>query len=272
MKLIEKMLQTDNQVCACWLGNDGWLFAHDGHLIATDLDFFSAELILPPFTELEELAQALDYLLVTHAHGDHYNVETIRYLLGRGRCTIILPESCRSVAHEHGLDPERIIFTKSGFAELDLLQNPLPVVRTGGMVSGLPTWLNIEAIRALHGHIGGSVYTGASVGDCGYIIGMGGKRIVQPGDSVLLEEHLSLHDIDLLLVSPTEHNMGIEKARYLIEAIRPGRVFAQHFNTYRESPENAFWTHGYQQELLNALSQEMRTRYAIPAYAEQYYL
>jgi L-ascorbate metabolism protein UlaG (beta-lactamase superfamily) len=272
MMSIDTILQSDNGLGACWLGNAGWLFAQGGHLIATDLDFFLPERILPAFAELPKLAERLDYLLITHAHTDHFNPETVRALIEQGPCTVLLPESCRGCAAEYGLDPSRILYAKPGCTPLDPYNNPLPLPRTGWEVSGLPQWLGIEAIRALHGAVGGAVYTGANSGDCGYLIRFGGMLIAEPGDSVLLEEHLTLANIDLLLVSPTEHNMGVEKARFLIETVRPKRIFAQHFGTYRETAENAFWTHGFQQELFDALSPEMQGRFTIPVYAEPYLL
>ncbi len=267
MSLMERMLQADGRLRACWLGNDGWLFSHGGHLIATDLDFCLSERALASFEELSELAARLEFLLITHAHTDHFNPETVRTLMEGGACRLILPWSCWACAQTYDLDPRRIHLVRPGRAPLDLQNNPLPMAR-GGEVFGLPGWLGVEAIRALHGHRAGSVYGGANEEDCGYILRLGGKTIVQPGDSVLLQEHLDLRDIDVLLVSPTEHNMGVGQAQHWIETVRPRWAIAQHFGTYHETGDNAFWTHGYQRELLAALGEEMGRRYLIPAYAQ----
>ncbi len=267
MNLIEQMLRDDGRLRACWLGNDGWLFAHGGHLIATDLEFCLAERALAPFEELGELAARLEFLLITHAHTDHFNPETVRTLMEMGYFHLVLPRSCWACAQVYDLDPRRIHLVRPGRAPLDLQNNPLPMAR-GGEAAGLPGWLGVEAIRALHGHRAGSVYGGANEDDCGYILRFGGKTIVQPGDSVLLQEHLELQDIDVLLVSPTEHNMGVEQARCWMETVRPRWAFAQHFGTYQETADNAFWTHGYHRELLAALGEDMRQRYVMPEYAK----
>jgi L-ascorbate metabolism protein UlaG (beta-lactamase superfamily) len=125
-------------------------------------------------------------------------------------------------------------------------------------------WLTLEPTRAIHGHIERSVYSGANFSDCGYIVGIGGKRFFHPGDSVLLHEHLEISNVDVLFVSPTEHNTHVDGSISLINSINPGRVFAQHFGTYPVTESNAYWTTGYEEPLRLALSSKHRSRYVIP--------
>lgn len=255
MQYIDKLLQKDGLLRLCWLGNDGWLIGHGGHLIATDLDLCLAERILPPYAHWEALGAALSHLFITHAHTDHFNPETVQRLMAGGACTLVLPESCREAAEAFGADTNRVCYATPGQA-----------------VPGMPDWLGARAMRAVHGHMLGSVFVDANLQDCGYVFTLGGMRLVQPGDSLLLEEHFSLSDVDVLFISPTEHNMGVTQSRQLIEAIQPGHIFAQHFGTYLEREENAFWTHGYQAELGASLPPAMRARYQIPAYEAVYEL
>ncbi len=86
----------------------------------------------------------------------------------------------------------------------------------------------------------------------------------RPGDTLLLEEHLDMHGVDVLFVSPTEHNLGVENAVRLIRMLRPQKIILQHHSTYREHAENLFWAHGYVTELLEALSGEERERCIVP--------
>ena len=227
-----------------WQGNDGFLLWDGRHLIATDLDLTLSERLQPPTVSLDELAQRLDLLMITHGHGDHFNQATVQALLRHDSCQFLIPESCRAIACSmEGLEA-RSRFCQPG----DRLDAPLP----------------IECLRAVHGHIGGSIYSGASMLDCGYRFRFGGLTFYQPGDTVLLQEHLEMPPVDVLFVSPTEHNLGVDNAVRLIRMLRPGRVILQHHSTYHETPENRFWTHGYVQEVLEALTPQERLRCVVP--------
>ena len=97
--------------------------------------------------------------------------------------------------------------------------------------------------------------------NCGYVFNIGGKRILEPGDSVLTEEHLNLKNIDVLFVSPTIHNMYTDRSMILINTLQPSYIFPQHFGTYQVRDDNSFWTRGYPQELKMYLSQDLQKRY-----------
>jgi hypothetical protein len=88
-----------------------------------------------------------------------------------------------------------------------------------------------------------------------------GKRILHPGDSLLTEEHLGVKNIDVLFVSPTVHNMYVDRSMILINTLQPAYIFPQHFGTYTQTDENAFWTRGYPDELQLRLSRELQKRY-----------
>ena len=227
-----------------WQGNNGFLLWDGTHLIATDLDLTLSERLAPPTVDLDELAQKLDLLLITHGHGDHFNQDTVRALLKGSCCRFVIPESCRDIALELEGLAERTVFCKPG----DRLEALMP----------------IECVRALHGHIAGSIYSGASLLDCGYRFTFGGLRFYQPGDTVLLEEHLDMKNVDVLFVSPTEHNMGVENAVRLIRMIQPAHVIFQHHSTYHETPDNLFWTHGYVQEVLDKLTMDEKALCIVP--------
>src|SRR3989442_1598657 len=81
------------------------------------------------------------------------------------------------------------------------------------------------------------------------------------GDSILTEEHLELEGIDVLFVSPTVHNMYIDRSLILINRLEPAYIFPQHYGTYREQPDNIFWTRGYPDELEERLSSSLRKRF-----------
>ena len=230
---------------ALWQGNNGFILCDGKRMIATDLDLTLPERLWPPTVDADALTAQLDVLIITHGHEDHFSTETVKRLLRGNRCRFLIPESCREKALSIEGLVQRAVFVKPGdHPEAD--------------------GLHVECIRAVHGHIGGTVYSGASMLDCGYVFRFGGLRFYQPGDTVLLEEHLDMQNIDVLFVSPTEHNMGVDNAVRLIRLLKPCRVILQHHSTYREQPDNLFWTHGYVQELLAALSPEESARCVVP--------
>jgi L-ascorbate 6-phosphate lactonase len=251
---INSMLETKIGLSLCWTGNDGWLLGAQQHLIAFDLDFCSEERISPPPLPLSDVATALDWLLITHNHGDHLNGDTCRYLVEHSNCRFLLPESCRPQQEDLRLPIERVRFVAPG------------------MELALEPWLNVKTIRAIHGHKLLSVYEHANLLDCGFIIAFNGRTVFQPGDSVLLQQHLELAPVDVLMVSPTEHNTHIEGSLAMIGSIRPKTIIAQHFGTYHVTADNAFWTRGYPDELLQALPAEDRGKFIKPEQGSLIYI
>jgi L-ascorbate metabolism protein UlaG (beta-lactamase superfamily) len=235
----------------CWLGNLSWLVAAERMLVATDLDLDPGGRIEPSPVPTREIAPHLDVHLITHGHGDHFSAPTCEILVERSTCTFVVPASCVDKARDLGIPGERLRVARPG-QSLDVLS------------------LHVEPIHALHGHLFGSVYRGASMEDCGYLLTLGGKRILQPGDSVLLHDHLELSAVDVLFVSPTEHNMGVARAAVLVNALEPAYIFPQHFGTYVQTEANRYWTKGYPDELAAALPKPMQARFHKLAQGEVY--
>jgi L-ascorbate metabolism protein UlaG (beta-lactamase superfamily) len=230
------------------VGNAGWLIKSDDLLIATDLDLDTDEKVQPPPITAQQLAGELDVLFVTHHHGDHCNVPTIRALLAGGRTTLVLPRPCVKEVAKLPIPKNRLV-----------IPEPLQPFEIKG--------IRVEPVHAIHGNQEFTVLTREPdfifnlTHNCGYVFHTGGKRIFHPGDSVLTEEHLALKNIDVLFVSPTVHNMYVDRSMILINRLEPSYIFPQHFETYRQTDQNAFWTRGYPDELKLRLSQELRKRY-----------
>ena len=198
-----------------------------------------------------ELAPHLDVHFITHWHGDHFSSTTSAFLAELSGCLFVLPADCVDKAHEISIPNERIHIVRP--------DEPFE----------LPGGVSVRPHRALHGEKNFTVYRHASF-DCGYLLEMGGKRIFQPGDTVLLEQHLDLNDIDVLFISPTVHNMYIDCSAILIHHLEPAFIFDQHFGTYRESEDNLFWTRGYPDELRSALAPRLRERFTKPIMGRVY--
>ena len=235
-----------------WMGNSGWLIKSDNLLIGTDLDLEadnkSYPKLNPPPVNPEDLAGELDILFVTHQHGDHCNVPTIQALADGKRTTFVLPQSCLKQVTSLGIPKERIV-----------VPEPLQPFDIKGV--------HVEPIHAIHGNQDFTVLTRERdfadkiAHNCGYVFNLGGKRFLEPGDSVLTEEHITLKNIDVLFVSPTIHNMYTDRSMILINRLQPAYIFPQHFGTYKVTDDISFWTRGYPEELKANLSADLQKRY-----------
>jgi L-ascorbate metabolism protein UlaG (beta-lactamase superfamily) len=230
------------------MGNAGWLIQSDGLLIGIDLDLEADEKVEAPPITAAGLAPLIDVVFATHHHGDHCNVATIRTLARAGGARFVLPRPCRKRVAELGIAEDRIVVPAPG--------QPFDV-----------EGVRVEPTHAIHGNQDFTVLTRepdfveSIAHNCGYVLHLGGRRLFHPGDSVLTEEHLELKDIDVLFVSPTVHNMYVDRSMILINRLQPAYVFPQHFGTYRQTEENAFWTRGYPDELHQRLSRDLQKRY-----------
>ncbi len=234
----------DSGLAVWWTGHNGWLIKSDGLLIGTDLATEDeARLYQSPITA-EELSPLLDVAFITHKHGDHFNRKTARVLAERGKCTFVMPAHCVEDARRLGIPEDRIT-----------VATPRKPFELKGV--------KVSPVRAIHGNPKFAVYFDANLEDCGYLIELGGKTFLQPGDSVLLEDHLFLKHVDVLFFSPTEHNMHVDPSVILINELEPEYILPQHRDTYRVTPENRYWTSGYPHEVKLRLSKPLQERFHI---------
>jgi len=232
------------------MGQNGWLIKFDSVLIATDLVLEDPERVSPPPLSSAQLAPELDISFITHEHGDHFHRKTSRVLAQESQCLFVVPQNCAAKARELGVPENRIHIARP---------------RQPFQLKGI----DISPLRALHGNPKYAVHEQANLEDCGYLFGYQGKTILQPGDSVLLEDHLFLKHVDLLFFSPTVHNTHIDRSVILINELAPEYILPQHRNTYRETPENQYWTHAYVEEVKWLLSKSLQQHYHVLELGEQ---
>jgi len=242
--VLDDIRQHGEGLAIWWTGHNGWLIKSDGLLLGIDLvlDDPSREHASP--ISASELAGELDISFITHGHGDHFNAPTSRVLAKQSKCLFVIPRNCLEKARDFGIPENRILIARP--------RQPMEV-----------KGIRVDPLRALHGNRKGAVYWDANLDDCGYVFHLGGKSIMQPGDSVLLEDHLFVKHVDVLFVSPTEHNMQIDDAITLINELEPDYILPQHRDTYVATPQNRFWTYAYTYDLKWRLSKHLQRRYHV---------
>ena len=259
-QIVDEIREHSSGTALWWLGNAGWAIKSEGVLLLVDPvievggdgDPAMSEIGLPLLHQLPLLASELgerdvDLCLVTHGHGDHLAPKTISTLHERTRCRFVMPLSCTERARQLGLSRDRIIDARHGQA-----------------VSF--EHLTIEPVKALHGHLQGSVYSGASFQDCGYVIRDDRWTIFHPGDSVLLQEHLEMAAPHVFLVSITEHNMWVRNSVFLANQWKPQYILPMHYDTY---DKDLFWTIADPAAVAAQLDDDVRQNYVIVAQGER---
>lgn len=227
-----------------WAGHNGWIIKSGDLVISTDILLDYDKRIEPSPISAEELAQLLDISFVTHGHKDHFNRSTSQILAKQSDCIFVIPQSCAAIADELGIPKDRVRIAKPR----------MPFEIRG---------IKVQPLRAIHGNANFAIYYEANLDDCGYVIEIGGKRFLQPGDSHLLEDHLFLENIDVLFFSPTEHNMYIDPSVILINRLQPKYIFPQHHSTVIVNESTRFWAKGYPDEVKLRLAPSLQDRYYI---------
>jgi L-ascorbate 6-phosphate lactonase len=243
-KMIDQIRNQKSGTSVWWAGQDSWVIKSGNLVIATDLFLENNGRIAPAPVTPDELASVLDISFITHAHGDHFEEFTSKILLEKSSCVFVMPESCLPEAHRMKIPDSRIVVAKP--------REPFEI-----------KGIRVEPIRAIHGNANFAIYYDANLQDCGYLLTINGKTFLQPGDTYLLEDHLFTKNVNVLFVSPTEHNMYIEPSVILINTLNPDYIFPQHHSTVAVTEENRFWAKGYPDEVKIRLCQSLKERYHI---------
>jgi L-ascorbate metabolism protein UlaG (beta-lactamase superfamily) len=197
-----------------WMGNGGWILKGGGVVVGVDLDLSGSSPGGTPPLSMDEAAVLLDLVLVTSSRPDHCNVQTINRIAIAGRSTFVLPQSCLQT--QHGLRvPRRLLkIPRPGFAFVEKGVQIRPIRSVAGGPDRTVATLDSALTENLR-H------------DCGYVFTVAGKTMMQPGESMLTDEHLGLTGIDAVFVSPTTSAMHIDNASILVERLKPGHIFVQ---------------------------------------------
>jgi len=243
-RIIKEINDHQQGIGIWWTGHNGWIIKSGSIVIGTDLCLESTERAVPSPISALELAPILNILFITHEHGDHFERETSKILAEKSRCIFVMPANCLEAAQELHIPRDRIYIAEP--------RKPFSIGE-----------VQIEPLRAIHGNPKFAVFYEANLQDCGYLITLHGKQLLQMGDTVLLEDHLFLKKVDVLFFSPTEHNTYIDQSLILINELEPEYILPQHRDTFQVTPENRYWTTAYPYEVKLRLSKEFQKRYHI---------
>lgn len=183
------------------------------------LDDGKYKLLFDPFLTGNPLASIkadeveADYLLVTHAHGDHSG-DGYDIVVRTGATAIGIPE----VTDFGGENIKTISMNLGGTLKLPFgFVRMVPALHSSGVQGGVP---------------------------CGYVVGIGGKIIYFAGDTCLFGDMKLIGErdkIDWAILPIGDHfTMGIEDAAKAVEFLGAKNVIPVHYNTWdiiKQDPE-----------------------------------
>lgn len=252
-QILEEIKAHTSGMAIWWTGQNGWLIKSDNLLIGTDLALEARDRKVAAPISAADLAPLLDISFITHEHGDHFGRRTSKILAEMGQCVFVMPSNCEEIAlNEVKIPQDRI--------RVAVPRKPFSIDE-----------IKVEPLRAIHGNPKFAVYYNANLEDCGYVITIGGKRLLQMGDTVLLEDHIyasgkrveKLKHVDVLFFSPTEHNTHIDPSVILINELEPDYILPQHRGTFQVTVQNRYWTTGYPYEVKFRLSKQHQENYYV---------
>jgi len=194
-----------------WLGHSAFLFESGGKKVVID-PFLTGNPVFPK--ELRELADGVDYLLLTHLHSDH--VGDALELSKKASKVIAIFEICKwlELKGVKNYDPMNI----GGTIEVaGLVVHMVPALHSSGFVEN------------------GSIVYGGN--PCGYVIEFGGHRIYHAGDTGLfldmqLIQRLFSPDICCLPIGD-RFTMGPREASIACnEFLDVQTIIPMHFDTF----------------------------------------
>lgn len=211
-----------SDVFLTFAGQAGLILENErGYKIGVDLylsncceRFFGFKRLMPYIFKPEALE--LDLLVATHAHYDHFDVDSVPILLNNDKTKLICAYDVMTEADKLGIDGDKITPLKVG----DIFENES---------------IKIQAVNCDHGELAPDAL--------GLIIEMGGKRIYVTGDTSYREDYFKnslFSGLDLLIlpINGAFGNLNEIEAANAAQIIKPSLTVPCHFWNFVEHGGN----------------------------------
>lgn len=217
MDFLKDIKNNDGQTSLYFIGQAGFIIkSKKGHLLGIDLylsdcvervetDHVGFKRLLPKIINPNDII--FDVLICTHFHRDHYDVDSIPFLMKNDVTHLFCPEDCKE-------DSENL--------------NRVTIVKPGQNYK--INDFNIHFINCDHG-------SGAPFA-VGVIIEVDGIRILEVGDTCLrtdrIDEYLSFGKIDTLIapINGMYGNLNSSECAELVNLIQPKFVIPCHYGMF----------------------------------------
>jgi L-ascorbate metabolism protein UlaG (beta-lactamase superfamily) len=205
-------------VAFTWLGHSTFLFNADGHKFIIDPFITNNPLINMSVNDID-----VEFILLTHAHGDHVGMTGFTDDMPAGDTIAIAKKTGAMIVCNFEMGNW---FTKHGIPAAQIHQgNP------GGMMRG--SWLDVKFTKAFHSS---SFEDGTYAGQPGgFVIRTGGKTIYHAGDTDLFGDMALIGEEGIHLAClpiGDVFTMGIADSIKATKLIKPDYVFPVHYNTF----------------------------------------
>lgn len=211
---------TNGFSCIYFLGQAGFIFKNrNGEFLAIDpylsdcVEQYEGHMgfkrLLPKIIKPEDVN--LDYIIATHKHLDHFDVDSIPTLMEHDHTHLYASADCLELVKECGIDSNRVSYVKPG-----------DDISSGNY--------KLHFVNCDHGE--------SAPDAVGVIIEMDGKLIYETGDTCLrldrVAEVLSFGPIDILIapINGAYGNLNEEECATLCDALKPKLVIPCHYGMF----------------------------------------
>lgn len=213
----DSLIIGNNETCLFFLGQAGFIIkSKSGQLLGIDLylsdcvervelDHVGYKRLLPKILNPKDIV--FDFLICTHFHRDHYDVDSVPLLMDNDKTQLYCPKDCKNDA----LNLKRVTFVEPG---------------TNFEVGDF----KLHFVNCDHG-------TGAPLA-VGVIVEVDGKRILEIGDTCLRidrkKEYLSFGEIDVLIapINGMYGNLNSIECAKLADLLKPKLTIPCHYGMF----------------------------------------